>query len=50
MHRPGALNNMLAMLGPNKWKQGLFIMKYAIRVNLIPFIRKAAGLAPTQKH
>jgi 2-polyprenyl-6-methoxyphenol hydroxylase-like FAD-dependent oxidoreductase len=49
MHQPNALNDMLAMFGKNKWKQGLFMAKYFNSVFLVPLIRKAAGMAPRQK-
>ncbi len=46
MHRPKALNDMLSMFGKNKLNKGLFISKYIINVNVIPFVRKMSGLAP----
>lgn len=46
MHQPNALNDMLAMFGKSKLKQGLFISRYMIKVNLVPFVRKMFGLAP----
>jgi 2-polyprenyl-6-methoxyphenol hydroxylase-like FAD-dependent oxidoreductase len=49
MHQPGALNDMLTMFSKNKLKQGLFMVKYFVRVTFIPFIRKAVGLTPNQK-
>jgi 2-polyprenyl-6-methoxyphenol hydroxylase-like FAD-dependent oxidoreductase len=49
MHQPEALENMVAMFGANKFKQGLFIAKYVIKVNILPFVRKAVGLSPGQK-
>ena len=49
MHQPGALNDMLTMFSKNKLKQGLFMIKYFVRVTFFPFIRKAVGLAPNQK-
>jgi 2-polyprenyl-6-methoxyphenol hydroxylase-like FAD-dependent oxidoreductase len=49
MHRPNALNDMLAMFSKNKFKQNLLIAKYVINVRLIPLIRKVAGFSPGQK-
>ena len=49
MHKPNALNDMLSMFSPNILKQGLFICRMTISVFVIPFIRKAVGLAPKQK-
>lgn len=49
MHGPSALNDMLAMFGKNKFKQGIFLTKYVMQVNLVPFLRRAFGLAPVQK-
>jgi 2-polyprenyl-6-methoxyphenol hydroxylase-like FAD-dependent oxidoreductase len=49
MHRSDALNDMLAMFGNNKLKQGLFVAKYIISVHFIPFIRRTAGFPPSQK-
>lgn len=49
MHGPKALKTMLAMFGKNKFKQGLFIAKYFVNVILIPFVRKATGLAANQR-
>ena len=46
MHQPNALNDMLAMFSKSKLKQGLFISRYIINVNIIPFVRKIFGLAP----
>ncbi len=46
MHKPNALNDMLAMFSKSKLKQGLFISRYIINVNIIPFVRKIFGLAP----
>jgi len=46
MHAPDALNDMVAMFGKNKIKQGLFMAKYFVRGIFIPFIRKVTGLAP----
>ena len=44
MHAPDALNDMLAMFGKNKFKQGLFMAKYFVRGSFMPFIRKVTGL------
>jgi len=46
MHQSNALNDMLAMFSKNKLKQGLFISRYIINVNVIPFVRKMLGLGP----
>ncbi len=46
MHEPNALHDMLAMFSTNKWKQGLFISRYFMRVTLIPFLRRAFGITP----
>jgi 2-polyprenyl-6-methoxyphenol hydroxylase-like FAD-dependent oxidoreductase len=49
MHQPNALNDMLSMFSTNKIKQGLFMGEMIFGVFVIPFIRKAFGLAPKQK-
>lgn len=43
MHEPLALKNMVAMLGPNKWKQAIFMGRYLFHVILVPFLRRSAG-------
>lgn len=50
MHQPNALKDMLAMFSSNKWKQGLFMSKYVIKVMLIPFLRRACGLSPVTNY
>lgn len=49
MHEPNALNDMVAMFGNNKLKQGLFMAKYFIRAILMPFMRKVTGREPNYK-
>jgi 2-polyprenyl-6-methoxyphenol hydroxylase-like FAD-dependent oxidoreductase len=49
MHGPGALGDMLSMFGANKLKQGLFMAKYVVKCMVVPFMRKAIGLAPGQR-
>lgn len=49
MHEPRALENMLAMFSGNPFKQGIFASKMVFHVNVLPFIRKMAGLRPNQQ-
>ncbi|WP_419788920.1 FAD-dependent oxidoreductase [Mucilaginibacter sp. FT3.2] len=49
MHQPNALSDMLSMFSLNIFKQGLFMVRMMVNVFVIPFIRKAVGLAPKQK-
>lgn len=49
MHQPNALKDMLAMFGKNKFKQGLFFIRYIIEVSVIPGIRKILGRPHAQK-
>ncbi|MBS0031398.1 FAD-dependent oxidoreductase [Chitinophaga sp. 22321] len=49
MHQPNALKVMLAMFSKNKFKQGVFIFRYAIQTGIIPFIRKVFGLPHSQE-
>jgi len=44
MHQSNALEVMLAMFSKNKFKQGGFIIRYAIQTGIIPFIRKILRL------
>lgn len=49
MHQPNALKTMLAMFSKNKFRQGLFMMKYAIETSVIPSIRKIFGRPSPQQ-
>jgi len=49
MHQPNALQDMLAMFSKNKFKQGLFIIRYVIKTSIIPAVRRAFRLPPSQE-
>jgi len=49
MHQPNALKDMLAMFSEQKWKQGIFMLRYIINVSLIPEWRKLIGLSPKKE-
>jgi 2-polyprenyl-6-methoxyphenol hydroxylase-like FAD-dependent oxidoreductase len=49
MHEPNALNEMLTMFSKNIFRQGLFLGKMWLNVNLFPWIRKTIGIPPKQE-
>ncbi|MBC9914431.1 FAD-dependent oxidoreductase [Chitinophaga varians] len=49
MHQPNALQDMLAMFSKNKFKQGLFIIRYVIKTSIIPAVRRVFRLPPSQE-
>lgn|GEM_PF-2889512 len=49
MNQQNVKNNMLAMFSKNILKQWIFFGEVFLKVNLVPFMRKAIGLSSKQK-